>query len=381
MPLVTTPKEGSSNSRTPSAAPVRQQVAMGRPTASTARVEALKARLTGQPAPQPVVPRPARTSQRAEDMAKLQKFNTPAQKPQITPRDPRGRGQVDFSTIAPPPQGLVSQEPVLDTTPSQTPSGIETPEAPPEASSETLSPQFVALARQEKQLQKARRELKAEQDAWKQEQAKYLPKERLTSETLKVLAEAGITPDKLVELQINQASSQDPEQLLLNRITELEAKLNGITDPENGTLAKRDKDAYEAAVLQIRSDAKLLVDSNPAYETIRSEGAHEEVVGLITAVFNEEGIVLDVEEAAKLVEDKLSERMYKQYERISQYQKIKARLGKRTENFAEASSEQLSLQPPKINTLTNAGASQRAMSARDRAVLAVQARLDALKGK
>ena len=310
-------------------------------------------------------------------MATLQKYTTPqAQKPVISPRNEARSRDVNFNNIAPPPSGLApgQQEPV-----AQLPTSVEAPPKVAEAPSDQQNPQFVALARKERQLRKAQQEFKAQQEAWKQEQAKYLPKERLTSETLQVLAEAGITPDKLVELQINQAAGQDPNQPLLDRISELESKLNGITDPENGTLAKRDKEQYEAAVSQIRSDVKLLVDSNPAYGTVKSEGKQKDVTDLITAVFDEEGIVLDVEEAAQLVEDKLVERLTSEYERISKYDKITARLRKSAEQ-TEAITEQQSPQP-KITTLTNAGATTRQLSARDRAVLAVQARMDALKGR
>ena len=162
----------------------------------------------------------------------------------------------------------------------------------------------------------------------------------------------------------------------------MKKQLQGITDPENGTLAQRDKQQYDQAVSQIRSDAKLLVDSNPTYGTIKSEGKTEDVVELITSVFNEEGIVLDVEEAAQLVEDKLADRLYKQYERISKYEKIKSRLGKQAE-LAEASPQgtvQQTQNTTRVTTLTNEGASSRPLSPRDRAIAIVQAALDARKG-
>jgi hypothetical protein len=250
--------------------------------------------------------------------------------------------------------------------------------APAEATSEPLSSQFVALAQKERRLRKAQQEFKAAQDAWKLEQANYIPKERLTSETLKVLTEAGISADKLVELQINQAASQDPNQVLLNKVADLEKQLKDLTDPETGTFAQRDKAAYDSAVAQIRQDAKLLVDSNPAYGTIKSEGQSEEVVTLITRVFEDEGVVLDVEEAAQLIEDKLVERLTKQYERLSKYDKImKAR--KPAENPAEATSAQQT--PPQAHTLTNAGASQRQLTPRERAILRVQENIDRARGK
>lgn len=380
MPLNVTPKAGSVNSNTPSRVVTRQEAKIAQPTASTSRAEALKARLTGKAPSNPVTPRPTGSSARREEIGKLQKFTAPQSvtQPKLPPNAARREPQ-DLSSIEPPPSGNTKQEMV------QTPNNVETVKPTVEATNEALTGQFATLARQERQIRKARQELKAAQDAWKQEQANYIPKQQLTSDTLKVLAEAGITSDKLVELQLSQAAPPDPNQILLNEIAELKKQLQGITDPENGTLAQRDKQQYDQAISQIRSDTKLLVDSNPAYGTIKSEGKTEDVVELITSVFNEEGIVLDVEEASQLVEDKLVERLYKQYERISQYEKIKARLGKQSENTAEAIPEQGTVKQTqdttRVTTLTNAGASMRPQSARDRAIAIVQAALDARKGK
>lgn len=370
MALNVTPKAKSTSSNTPSATITRQEVSIARPTASTSRAEALKARLKAPS--QPVVPRPTKTTARADEMAKLQKAPaaSPATQSPVQAKTTARATTEDLNSIAPPPSGLVGQ-----------PDVVETPKAPAEANSDTLSPQAEVLARKELQLRKAQRDLKAREEALKQREAEFIPKSRLTSETLKVLSEAGITPDKLVELQINQASAQDPQQVLLNRIADLEAKLQGITDPENGTLAQRDKAAYDQAVKQIRSDVKLLVDSNPSYETIKSEGQTEEVVKLITAVFDEEGEILDVEEAANLIEEKLTDRLVKQYEKMSKYSKIKSKFGQASETPEANAVQQTQETTPQVNTLTNAGASQRPLTPRERAILKVQEAINAAKRK
>ena len=377
MPLITTPKAGSASSNTPSKVITTQQVTISRPNASTARATALKQRLSGVTPAAPVAPRPTGSSARREEMSKLTKFNSPAAntfrtQPHTSQNTSSRGGSVNLEGIAPPPSGLAPGS-------IQQAISIEAPETRIEATNETLNPQFVALARKERQLRKAQQELKAQQDAWKQEQAGYIPKQQLTSDTLKVLSEAGITPDKLVELQINQATANTPEQLLLNRIAELENRLKGIDDPETGTLAQRDKQAYDSAVSQIRSDAKLLVDSNPDFGTIKSERKLEDVVELITSVFDEEGIVLDVEEAAGLVENKLVDNLYKQYERISQYEKVRSRL-RPTSETSEVNNEQRS-PAPRVNTLTNTGAVQRPLTPRERAIAKVQQAIDSRNRK
>ena len=377
MALITTAKASSANSNTPSKVVTRQEVSIARPTASSARAEALKARLTGQPAPQPVAPRPARSSARAEEFSKAQKFTTPPpQQAKPLPAKTSARiPQENLEDIVPPPSGLAPGQEI-----AQPNSTVEVPKPTTEASSESLDPQYVALARKERQLRKAQQEFKAAQDAWKQEQANYIPKAQLTSDTLKVLAEAGITPDKLVELQLNQAAPQDPNQPLLDKISQLEAKLNGLLDPENGTLAQRDKEAYSSVVEQIRQDAKLVVDSNPAFGLTKSEGQTEEVVKLVTQWFEDFGKVLDVDKAAEMIEQKLEQRLVEQYERLSKYEKInKAR--KAPEEPEAIPAQPTQSQSPRVNTLTNEGASQRPLSARDRAVLKVQEAINASKRK
>lgn len=379
MPLNVTNKASSTNSNTPSRVVSRQEVSIARPTASSARAEALKARLTAPPA-QPPAPRPARSSARAEEMGKLQKYTTtPANQPSKQPIAKTSARALpeDLDTIAPPPSGLAPGQEI-----AQPDNIVEAPEAPTEASSGIdLDPQHVALARRERQLRKAQQEFKAAQDAWKQDQANYIPKSQLSTDTLKVLAEAGISHEKLVELQINQAATQDPNQPLLDKISQLEAKLNGLLDPENGTLAQRDKEAYSSVVEQIRQDAKLVVESNPSFGLTKSEGQTEEVVKLVTDWFEEFGEVLDVEKAAGLVEQKLEQRLTAQYERLSQYEKIKAKIGQPVEQAEAIPAKPAQSAPPRTNTLTNEGVSQRPLSPRDRAVLKVQAALNAAKQK
>lgn len=366
------PKPGSVNSSQPSKVISRQEVKLNAPSTSTARVDALKKRLSAPPS-DPIARRPAGSSARAEEMAKLKKFNSPAPAPKAPATS--ARTPQDLSQIEPPPSGLVPGAEL-----AQPDNTAQTPKPTTEASpSEQLSPEFVALARKERQIRKAQQDLKTAQEAWKQEQAKYISKDSLSSDTLKALSEAGITADKLVELQLNQAQSQDPNQVLLDRISQLEKQITGITDPENGTLAQRDKQEYDGVVAQIGRDAKLLVDSDPAFELTRSEGKTSEVVNLITKVFETDGELLDVEEAANLVEKKLTERLQRQFDKISRYTKIKGKTGIPSETTEEATMQQRPAQKstPRINTLTNVGASQPPLSPRDRAILKVQEAINA----
>lgn len=353
MSLTTTPKGASQNApATPTVA--RPQVNYGVPTQTTARVEALKAKLV-TPQNNPVAPRPAGSTARAEQYAKLQN-QAPVKQAPVQP----------MQDIEPPPSGM----PPVNTAPqtqelSQVDNNVGgTDTQTDEATSQPLSPQFVALAKQERAIRKARQELKAQQQAWEQKQASFVNLDALKADPLRVLSDAGINYDRLTELQLGQVNP-DPNQQLLDKIAQLEAKLAGVDEQ----FTKRDEAAYNAAVSQIRNDVQLMVDSDPTFETIKATGETEAVVELIRKVFDAEGTILSVEEAARLVEDKLLERKLEEVQLLSKLSKIKSRLGVPSETTAEANNVQQQESQP---TLTNANSVARPLSARERAIMAFE---------
>lgn len=362
MPLNYTPKGQSANASPQPTTPVpkaRPQISYGQPTPSSARAEALKARLTGKPVPQPAPPRRAGSTARAEQFSQLQNQAVPIAPP------PKPIGQSTARQMEA-PKNFPAQPSGLDPQAQLSPpdNSIEAT-APAEAPSEPMSPQFVALAKQSQQIRKAQRDLQAAKEAWKLEQAKYVPIDKLKSETLKTLSEAGITYDSLVESQLNQVAP-DPQQHLLDEIEALKAKLAGVDEK----FVSRDKQAYDAAVNQIRNDVKLLVDSDPAYETIKATEQSEDVVELIKRVFDAEGNVLPVEEACRMIEDKLVDREFERVQRLSNLSKIKSRMVPPAEILEEATT--LQPQPPKTTTLTNQGSVQRTLTPRERAMRAFE---------
>lgn len=364
MSLTTTPKPNPMN---PAAVPqTRHQVSYGVPTTTTARVEALKQKLNNpQAAVIPAPPRVAGTSARQEQYSNLKH-----QAPETLNRAPIQQAQ-PMSDVEPPPGGMPAantQAPVNaapEAELSQTTNNIEGQGEPSsEATEKPISPQFVALAKQERAIRKARQELKAQQDAWEREKATYVNLEQLKADPLKFLNENGISYDRLTELQASQINP-DPNQPLLNELSELKREISQFKEDK----IKEEASKYEAAVNVIRSDVKLLVDSDPTFETIKETGETESVVELIRKVFDAEGTILSVEEAARLVEDKLLENKLNEIERLSKLSKIKARLGKPAETPAEATQLQ---QQQKAPTLTNEGSISRPLSARERAIQAFE---------
>jgi hypothetical protein len=290
----------------------------------------------------------------------VQTTSNPSVRPPVLANQPPQRVQA-LSNVAPPPVTPANAAAAALLQGAQETTGVETKQPGSEVTAPPLSPQFAALARKERQHVKAQQDLKAAQDAWKQEQANYIPKSLLKSDPLKALAEAGISYDQVVESQLSQASP-DPNQALLTKIAELEARLSGV----DTTLQDRDKRAYDQAVAQIQRDTELLVSSDPAFETIHATESSGEVVDLIKKVFETEGHILTVEEAARLVEAKLAPRYADQVKRLSELSAIKKLLVPAA--VAPAQEEQ----PLRNSTLTNTLGQERPLTGRERAIAAIE---------
>lgn len=362
MPLIVEPRSRSGQPVQQSAKP---EVTVGRQSPTTARAEALKARLMNQPSPNPAPPRIATTSARQEQYAQLQSY-APAK-----PSAPTQHSQ-PLSDVPPPPSGLspdaapaeaVQQETDL----SQSDKSVEVKETSTEAASQPLSPQFVALAKKEQAIRKARQELKAQQEAFERERANYVAKETLQSDPLTLLNELGLTYDKLTELQLSQ-QNPDPNQQTLEQLEKLKAQFEERLSSFDQKLADRDKQAYDTAVNQIRKDVELLVESDPTFETIKASGEIGAVVELIERVFHKEGQILSVEDAAKLVEDALVERESERLNHLLKVSKLKSRLESLEKTQAEQKEVQQSPQP----TLSNTQSVNRPLTARERAIMRVQ---------
>lgn len=233
----------------------------------------------------------------------------------------------------------------------------------PEAS-QALSPQHLALARKEKALRKQQLDFQAERDAFKSQQSGFISKESLKADALKTLADAGVSIEQLMQQSLNATSTVDPIQA---KFAELEAKIAGYETQQT----ERTSSEYQQALKVIEGDVNLLVDSDPAFETIKARGQSGEVVRLIEQVFQSEGTILSVEEAATLVEDKLLERTLKEVEQLSTLKKV---IAKRQPAAPVAEAVPAGKGPAK--TLTNAMGVTRQLSSRERAILAFNNQLN-----
>lgn len=356
MPLVIEPKARAGQ---PINQPAKPEVSVGRQSPTTARAEALKARLMGTPNNNPAPPRIATTSARQEQYKGLQSYAPPPTQASQNNAQPMG-------DVAPPPSGLSPDAVQQTESLSQVDTSVGVKEEPTAATSQPLSPQFVALAKKEQAIRKARQELKSQQEAWERERANYVAKESLKTDPITALNELGLTYDKLTELQLSQ-QNPDPNQQTLEQLEKLKAQIEERLSSVDKRFEERDKQAYDAAVNQIRKDVELLVNSDPAFETIKASGETGSVVELIEKVFYKEGTILSVEEAAQLVEDALVEKETNRLEQLLKVSKIKSRMDQLGKTQAEQTEAPHTPQP----TLSNTQSVNRPLSARERAIMRV----------
>lgn len=313
---------------------------------------------------------------------------TPPQSQQHPVSNPTQVSPEEMSAIAPKASTAEKQVQSDSTeTSSEEPKAATTPakEEP------TLSSQYAVLARKEKALRAkvqsqelairskeaaiAEREaaIKAKEAEY---QTNYIPKSKLSDDTLATLLEAGITYDQITQMALNQSQAQDPATKLA--IQRLEAQVKAQAEAvENAKKQQEDsvKNQYSEALKQIRYDATALVKTDNSFEMIRETNSIGDVVDLIERTYKEDGVILTVEEAAQLVEDELVEQVSK-YARVS---KIQQRLQPKPPKEAEAPKspvQQSNSQQSQLKTLTNAVGSTRPLTARERALLAFENKLN-----
>ena len=103
---------------------------------------------------------------------------------------------------------------------------------------------------------------------------------------------------------------------------------------------------------KLGTEAALLVDGGTDYETIKEMGAIEAIPLLIKEVFDSQGILMTVEEAAKEVEAQLLEEALKHAQLKKVQEKLKAMSAPPAPEAPKSTDKPTQSQPSK--TLTNA---------------------------
>lgn len=249
-----------------------------------------------------------------------------------------------------------------------------------------LSTQYAALARKEKALRakamtqeqafKAREAALAAREAeinskLQQSQADYISKEELRKNTLGVLEQLGVTYDQLVEEAV---ARQSPEAQYVKQLREeLKSELKAIKEEQESTkksFEEQQTQAYRDAVNQIRNETKALVASDDSFETIRATNSVDDVVELIERTFQEDGVLMSIEQAAQAVEDYLVEEATK----LANLKKLKSKFG--ISEPAKSEQKPAQSQSGEMKTLTNAMTTTRQLNAKERAILAFKGELN-----
>lgn len=267
----------------------------------------------------------------------------------------------------------------------------QTPEVPKEEKAKedpALSRQFAQLARQERALRaKAQQQdqaLKAREAALAEREAKiassapdmtqYIAKDRFKADPLSVMAETGLSYEEVTQQLIAQQPTDPRVSATIQRLEAQIAELKQDREESKKTYTEQQQAAYEAAVKQITRDAKDLVTTDPEFELIKATGSVKDVVELIKKHHEKTGEVLSVEEAAREVENYLFEETTK----LTNLDKIKKRMAQSsaTTKPTDVKTPQTQKQTqPQMKTLTNATSSTRPLSARERAIAAMEGRL------
>lgn len=282
--------------------------------------------------------------------------------PQVTPHDASkpmtvGRSDTSMSTAKPlaaAPADATTEAAAVTETPAPSPELVELAKR-----TKTQRLAQLKLQNEIQAVEKTKLELAAKQ---KEYETNYVPRDRIKSDFLNVLAEAGITPEQVQTYFSQNGVSHDLEIRNLKR--EL-AEIKAGRESANKQAEERQTQDYQHALNQIRSDAKALVQSDPNFDTIKELRAEEEVVKLIERVFQEgvqdesgefkfaKGTVLTVEQAAQHVEDYLVEESL----RRASLGKVKAKLAPPAAEAVTGATKQTTLSGTKqatpIKTITN----------------------------
>lgn len=265
--------------------------------------------------------------------------------PTVTPSQMGNPVQAQQQPVAQPDQ------PVYDNN-QGTPTSPEATEAKKPGEQE-FSAKFAALSRQERKMrqsfQSQRQQLateKAQIEASRAEIEKAKGwQSRLQEDPWSTMIEAGLSPDQISDRVFSPDAIQ--KYNLQRYQSELEKKVQSQIDALKQQQEESSNSQYAQAKKQMAWDVSRLVDQNTAqYEAIKSMGAQEAVVSLIEETFKQTGNIMDMEEAAREVEDYLVE----QAMGLTKIQKIKSKF---LPELTQGIQKQAPPQKPQATTLSN----------------------------
>lgn len=243
--------------------------------------------------------------------------------------DPKGQTTITGSPIQRPAAENVKQADTVET--------IEPVEPGKPEESVTLSPQISALARKEQAQRQRERSLaqrEKELEARLADADKYQQlKTKIAAKDYSAADDLGMTHDQYTQYLLDKQAGEDPAE---QRYRKVESELEKLKkNQEEQTIQD-----YEANQGLWKQEIAKVVDASEEFSTIKELKAHAAVLRLINESFDEDGIELSAEQAAKMVEDEL----YARAEKLTSVSKIKKKF--------EGEPRQLGAPKPSPKTIT-----------------------------
>ncbi len=224
--------------------------------------------------------------------------------------DPKGTTSVTGSPLV--------QKTKTETSEPAIAQGPEVPETP--AEEVTLSSKVSAIARRD-QAQRQREKQIAEKErtfAEKMADAEKYRKltEKLAAKDYSAVDELGINYEEIVKHELNKEASKNPEE---ERVRQLEEKLTAIEKAREEDAVKE----YQVNQTLWKEAIDKAINENDEFASLRVFGASKVVQDHINESFEEDGIELTVEQAAKEIEEALYQKKQEDYEKFLQVQELK----------------------------------------------------------
>lgn len=214
--------------------------------------------------------------------------------------DPAGKTTITGSPIQRPAPENVKQ--------GNTVEAAEPAEPAKPEESVTLSPQISALARKEQAQRQRERALAQREQALEARLAdaeKYQQlKTKVAAKDYSAADDLGMSHDQYTQYLLDKQAGEDPAE---QRYRKVESELERLKKNQEEQVIQD----YAANQGLWKQEISKVVDANEEFSTIKEMGAHAAVLRLINESFDEDGVELSAEEAAKLVEDELFARAEK----------------------------------------------------------------------
>lgn len=221
------------------------------------------------------------------------------------------------------------------------------------AVTQPLDPQLAVIARHRRALQVKERELKAREEALKNQpaQGSVIDVARLKEQPLSVLLENGVTYDQLTQAVMAAQNGVSPAELYA-----LKQQLKDLKEGMDKSLTERDAQAGKVRFQAEKHEAQLLSAQGEEFELVRETGSVPLVMDLIARV-RKEGGEITVREAMDLMEKELLADILK----VTASNKVKSQLPQAALPQAQSA---------RPATLTNRDQAQVPMTAKQRAIAA-----------